>query len=307
MTDFVATQVSVERAALRLISRPDVGAAVEAWAGRWQAGTDGFIPDTYAQLAPSIREVVLLVALQVVNGDPRRPEIVEISAGPHHWGGLDVPGGRWGINNPDTLYFAAPIEPASSYVLRGVPTAVAPTDINVSVQTPDVWGTLDSIGRTDLVLDADGGFSIMIGDLSGDEPSGGASNHLPIRAGGGVLMIRQTLADWAAELPYALSIERVAGPSPVTERSVEEQAQELVERLGVVIEHSLQSLQPPIFRLPANAVPQPGEPGNKPGYLVAQRNTLGHFRLADPTKPSCSSSRPAAPATPLWRHPTSGA
>ena len=97
MDDFLTTQVELERGALRLVDRPDVRAAVAAQAELWRAGTPGLLAETYAQLQASIDEVVLLVALQVADGDPHRPGIVEISAGPHTWGGLDVPGGRWGF------------------------------------------------------------------------------------------------------------------------------------------------------------------------------------------------------------------
>jgi hypothetical protein len=276
MTD-VQAQAAIEREALRLVGRPDVRAAVTALAERWRRGTPGFLPETYARLQASLDEVVLLVALQVAAGDPRRPRVVEISAGPHEWGGLQVPGGRWGINNPDTLYFAVPLEQGSGYVLRGRPHGERPTDINISVQTPDVWGTLDSLGRRELAFEADGSFAVAVGE----QPALPGANHLPISDGGTVLLIRQTLGDWTTELPYELSVERTSGPAPLRPLSEDEQARRLVERLGVVIDHSLQTLQPPVFRLPVNTVPQPGAPGDKPGYLVSQRNTLGHFRLAD--------------------------
>lgn len=281
-TGELRSQVEIERAALRLVGRSDVRAAVSELAGRWRAGTPGFLPESYAQLSASIDEVVLLVALQVADADPRRPQIVEISAGPHVWGGLSVPGGRWGINNPDTLYFAAPVEPTSTYVLRGRPRSGVPTDLNVSVQTPDVWGTLDSLGRRDIVFEPDGGFAITVGDPAGV----GGANRLPIRGGGTVLLIRQTLADWGTELPYDLAIERTHGPPPTGRETEDDQARTLIERLRVVIDHSLETLQPPIFERPVNTIPPPGAPGDKPGYLVAQRNTLGHFRLADVTADS---------------------
>lgn len=115
----------------------------------------------------------------------------------------------------------------------------------------------------------------------GNRPGPSRVNHLSIKDGGTVLMIRQTLADWASELPYELSIDRLNGPEPAPFPTDDDQAQQLIRRLGVVIEHSMHGLQPPIFRQPANVIPPPGAPGDKPGYLVAQRNTLGHFRLDD--------------------------
>lgn len=218
-----------------------------------------------------------MVALEVVNDDPRRPEVVEISIAPHQWGGLDVPGGRWGINNPDTLYFAVPVEPESRYVIKGRRFADAPVDINFSNQVRDVWATLGNLGRRELVVDAAGRYQVTLDD----QPAEGRPNHLQIRPGGPVVIIRQTLGDWSKARPDELSVERVAGPPPAAPRSDDELARELIERLGDVITHNVNTLQAPIFRLPANTIPQPGAPGDKSGYLVTQRSTLGHFRLDD--------------------------
>ena len=274
---FIRAQVETERRAIRLVGRPDVRAALERLAVTWREGTPGFLPETYAQLQASIEEVVFLVALQVVNGDARRPGVVEISAGPHRWGDLDVPGGRWGINNPDTLYFAIPVEQGSAYVVRGRRHADGPVDSNFSIQTPDVWGTLDNVGQRDLRSDPDGTYRITVDD----RPAEGRANHLQTRDGGTVLLIRQTLADWSRARPDEITVERTDGPPPEPPLSDEDLARRLVARMGIVIAHSLETLQPPILRHQANTIPQPGAAGDKSGYLVTQRNTLGHFRLDD--------------------------
>jgi len=273
---FLATQVQVERHAVQLLQRPDVREAVKSESARWRNGTPGFLDETYAQIDASIEEVALLVALQVVNGDALRPRVVEISVGPHHWGGFDVPGGRWGINNPDTLYFAIPIVEGERYVVRGRRHATGPIDVNFSIQTPDVWGTLDNIGRRDLRIEPDGIYRIDIGDA----PENGQSNQLQIKPGGTVLLIRQTLADWTVK-PDVLTVERIGGKPAGPVASDDDLARELIVRLATVITHNLETLQSPVLRLSVNTIPQPAEPGHKPGYLITQRNTLGHFRLED--------------------------
>lgn len=274
---FLDVQVAAEGHALRLLARADVNAARVALAATWREGTPGFLPETYGQVEPSIREVALLVALQVVNGDARRPEVVEISASPHRWGGLEVPGGRWGINNPDTLYFQIPIEAGSRYVIHGQRAPQGPIDINVSVQVPDVWATLDNLGQRDLAVDAQGRYRITIDDL----PADGRRHHLQHRPGGSTLIVRQTLADWTRSRPDVLTVERTAGPEAAAPRSDDELARQLIARLADVIQHNIHTLQAPIFRNPVNTIPQPGGRGDKSGYLVTQRNTLGHFRLSD--------------------------
>lgn len=274
---FLDAQVAAERRALRLVARDDVQAGVRAQAATWRDGTPGFLPETYEQIPASIAEVVFMVALEVINDDPRRPEVIEISASPHRWGGLDVPGGRWGINNPDTLYFAVPLEAGSRYVVTGRRAPDGPIDSNFSIQVLDIWATLANLGHRDLAIDADGRYRITIDDT----PADGRANHLQHQPHGRILIIRQTLADWARSRPDTLSVERVAGPAPAAPRGDDELARQIVARLGDVIVHSLRTLQPPILRLPANTIPSPGAVGDKSGYLVTQRNTLGHFRLGD--------------------------
>jgi hypothetical protein len=101
-----------------------------------------------------------------------------------------------------------------------------------------------------------------------------------IKEGGTVLIVRQTLGDWTSR-PDVLTVERTAGPAPLPPRSDDVLARELAERLTDVVRHNIHTLQAPIFRQPPNTIRQPGAPGDKSGYRVTQRSTLGHFRLDD--------------------------
>lgn len=271
----VRDQLADERLALRLIARPDVQAVLGPLAQEWQAGTPGLLPETYRQLPQSIRELALLTALQAIASDPRRPKVTEISAPPHRWYGLDVPGGRWGINNPDTLYFLVPVERGSSYVLTGQRHGRGPIDANYSLQTGDGWVTLANIGYDDLQVGDDGRYRITIDDQTAQ----GRRNHIQIRDDARFLLIRNTLGDWAKELPDTLSIERVAGPAAGPEPTDDALAAQVVARLRATVRRSVAELQPPILNRPANSIPQPGAVADKPGFLVTQRNALGHFRI----------------------------
>lgn len=216
-----------------------------------------------------------MVALEAVDGDPRRPRVVEISAPPHRWFGTDVPGGRWGIDNPDTLYFTIPVEPDSRYVITGHRRFPGPSDSNFTLQTPDVWGAVGNIAHRDLKVDAEGNYTITVDR----EPADGRPNHLQVRGGATAVLVRNTLADWARDTVDDITVQRVDGPAPAPAPSDDDLARALIARMPRVIAHSVDDLQPPIFRLPANAIPQPGNPADKPGFLVTQRNTLGHVRL----------------------------
>lgn len=268
-------QLDAERRAMRIVARPDVQAALPALEAEWASRTPGLLPATLKRLHTSIEEVLFMVALEVVDGDPRRPRVVEISAPPHRWFGTDVPGGRWGIDNPDTLYFTIPVEPESRYVITGHRRAPGPTDSNFTVQTPDVWGAVGNVGQRDLAVDADGTYTITVDA----QPADGRPNHLQVKDGGTAVLVRNTLGDWSRDAVDAIEVRRVDGPAPGPESSDDDLARALVARMPRVIAHSVDDLQPPIFRQPANLIPQPGRPADKPGFLVTQRNALGHFRL----------------------------
>lgn len=273
----VRDQVAAERLALRLIRRADVQAVLGPLAQEWQAGTPGLLPETYRQIPESIRELALLTALQTIASDPRRPKVIEISAPPHRWYGLDVPGGRWGINNPDTLYFLVPVEPGSTYVVTGQRHGRGPIDANYSVQTGDGWVTLANIGYDDLQVGDDGRYQITVDD----QPAHGRRNHIQLHDGARFLLIRNTSGDWANELPDTLTVKRVAGPAAGPAPTDDALAVQVIERLRATVRRSIVELQPPILKRPANSIPQPGAVADKPGFLVTQRNALGHFRITD--------------------------
>ena len=270
-------QVAAERHAIRLIARPDIQRALGTIAEDWHARTSGLLPETYARLHDAIREVAFMAALQIIDNDPRRPHVIEISAAPHRWYGTSVPGGRWGINNPDTLYFTIPVEPGSRYVITGHRNGGGLTDANFTAQTGADWGAVDNLAGRDLKIDADGTYRITVDD----QPAAEGGNHLRISGAANVVLIRNTLADWAHEQPDTLTVERVDGPPAGPPPTEQDLASAIVSRLKAVIDHSVNGLQPAILRQPANVIPQPGAIADKPGFLVTQRNALAHFRLAD--------------------------
>ncbi|WP_174298756.1 hypothetical protein [Sphingomonas bacterium] len=271
------TQVAVERHAIRLAARPEVQAVLRQVEADWRRRSPGLSPESYGELPDSLRELLFLVTLQVIDDDPRRPEVIEISSAPHRWGGFSVPGGRWGINNPDTLYFTIPVERGSSYVITGRRHGAGPIDANFTVQTGADWIAADNLAQPDLKIDPDGTFRITVDD----QPASGRPNHLRISGAANVVLVRNTLADWSREQPDTLSVERVSGPSagpPVTDAIL---AQRIIARLRVVVDHSIDGVLGRALRQPLDVIPQPGSAADKPGFLVTQRNTLGHFRLAD--------------------------
>lgn len=271
------TQVEAERHALRLIRRPDIQKALDAAKAEWRRHSPDLLPESYARLDASLRELLLMATLQMIDNDPRRPKVIEISAAPHRWYGTDVPGGRWGINNPDTLYFTIPVEAGSRYVITGRRKGAGPTDVNFTVQTGADWRAVDNIAKPALKVDAHGRYTITVDD----RPANGRSNHLTVSGAANVVLVRNTLADWSRELPDTLTVERVSGPPAGAPASDDDLARLVIAQLKAIVAHNVDSVLYRVIRQDANVIPPPGAIADKPGFLVSQRNTLGRFRLKD--------------------------
>ncbi len=274
-TQFASGQVDTERHAMKLLRRRGLQAQLSKLEVTWKQRWPGFLPSTLKQAHAAIEELAFLVALETVDSDPRRPRVVQISMPPHIWFGTNVPGGRWGIDNPDTQYFLVPLEASSSYLIIGKRHAPGPVDSNFSFSSLDRWSTLGNIGQSQLQISSDGSYTITLDQT----PSNGRPNHIQLTEGGDSLLIRNTLADWNRENVDSLEVRRIAGPPPGAVPSDDALEHTIIARLNTVLDRVIGNLQAPVFKVPVNALPQPGKPGDKAGFLVTQRNALGHFRL----------------------------
>jgi hypothetical protein len=269
-------QLADEQDAKRLIARSDIQAALPGLEKIWRSKSPGLLPETYGHTHPALEEMAFLAATQAVDSDPRRPHVVEVSAAPHRWYGIAVPGGRAGIDNPDTLYFVVPVEAASSYILTGKRGKPGPIDSNFSLMPKDLSRTITNIAQTQLRFAPDGTYTITLDGA----PANGRPNHIQITADAGFLFIRNTLADWNTAHVDEFAVRRVAGPPPAPPADDDALAKKTVFLLNAFFTPWVNDYQQRIYRQPVNVIPQPGKPGDKAGFLVTQRNALGHFRLS---------------------------
>jgi hypothetical protein len=274
-SQFAREQSDTERHAVPLLESAGVQTEVAALESKWKQRWPALLPSSLGQAHGSLEELAFLTATETVNSDPRRPRVVQISMPPHDWFGEHVPGGRWGIDNPDTQYFLIPVEADSSYVIRGKRAAHGPADANFSFGSVTRWNTLQNISRDQLHIDSDGSYTITL-DAT---PSNGRFNHIQLAPEGNCVIIRNTLGDWNTDSIDRMAVRRVASPPPDVERTDEVLERELVDRLRSTLDRVIDTLQAPVFSLPVNQIPQPGRIADKAGFLSTQRNALGHFRL----------------------------
>jgi len=153
-------------------------------------------------------EVMFGATIWALNQDSLYPKVITISRLPHRLEGRDIPGSRWGIDNPDSIYRVIPISHEYRYMIRG---RVAKQRLVENYFT--LWGpemqTLGLLDGKDLVVDAEGRFEITVDASAAD----GRRNHIQAPPGSHEFYIRDVIANWGSDRANELSIE-LLGPTP---------------------------------------------------------------------------------------------
>lgn len=156
----------------------------------------------------AFEEVMFAAVVWSLNQDPLYPQVITITRLPHKLGGLDIPGTRWGIDNPDSIYRVIPISGAEKYLIKGKVPEKRMTE-NYFTLWDKKMHTVDVFNGKELVLDADGRFVITVDS----DPVNGRSNHVRSAPEAHQFYIRDVMLDWETDMINELSIERLGPPS----------------------------------------------------------------------------------------------
>lgn len=270
-----ADQREAEDNAIKIVQTTTVKQAREVVAGFWRGlladklNTQREI-DTFEKY---IDEFVFDYAIRATGSDSNYPKIVRVDELGHKWFGVDVPGYRNGPNNPDTHYAMMPIDADANYVITGLirePRAVDQTFNTMADPVPRM--TLQAMQLKDLKISEDGTFKIYVGPKKPE----GVENYFPTTRDVRYFYVRDTLGDWAKELPMEIRIDRIDPPAraPMT---IDEMA-DWTARWAVYDVASM-GFYPSVFsKLPLNMM----TPANKtPGGLVSQLTSFGKLNFSD--------------------------
>jgi len=272
-----ADQVNSERQAAAIMESAAVKQATEDLKAQWIATATriGGVPaESLKDLDQAISELAMSNAIMLTNGDPYQPKIISNLAAPHSWFGIQVPGSRTILDNPDTIYRRIPLDPTASYVIRGKRHAQRPVDFNFTLWDTGTT-TIANIANDELKTEVDGSFVITLNAGAAT----GAGNHFQLPPNAGTLFIRDTVNAWGAQQFNTLSVERLSGgsgkASPTTDQLVAATAAGVRNGNGAFAYYSQLAYAQAVNTLPALSY------GGTAGRLSTQIATYSTFKIAD--------------------------
>ena len=150
----------------------------------------------------AFEEVMFGATIWALNQDPNYPKVITISRVPHEINNQKIPGSRWGIDNPDSVYRVIPIGDSQSYVIRGELGKQLFNENHFTLWDENMK-TIGLLSGNNIAVDNDGNFEIFVDPNS----SKGKKNHIQTSAGAKEFYIRDTMIDWLNDRPNLLDIE----------------------------------------------------------------------------------------------------
>ena len=262
-----------ELAALRLIEHPIVREAYDRVFQHWLTEMDPS-PAMRECYDWAFREVMFSAAIWSSNQDPLRPKVIAITRLEHPLGDQTIPGSRWGIDNPDSIYRVIPISGGEKYKIHGRVAERRLTENYFTLWDPNM-NTVGLLSGHDLVLNEDRTFTITVDS----DPAEGRTNHIQSCPEAHEFYIRDVILDWALDEPNELRIERL-GTEPVTPPMSEDEQAELTASFMLRYADFTRGLSSGMLRGKPNRFAL-AYSADKGGALRNQFYVGGHFKLAD--------------------------
>ncbi len=267
-----AAQHEQEVAALELIEHPVVKAAYQAVAETW-LGRAKATPAMRERFEDAFAEVMFSAAIWSSNQDKLRPKVSCITRLAHPVEGHRIPGSRWGIDNPDSVYRVIPISGDERYEIHGRVGKHRMTE-NYFTLWDAHMGTVDVLNGRTMAVDSDGSFTITVDA----DAANGRPNHVQTTSAAHEFYVRDVLLDWSDDDPNYFEVQRLGG-SPVTPaRTRDEQADataammEYFANFTGKLSHGVYKMAPNHFNLAWSA--------DKVGAMRNQVYVMGRFELA---------------------------
>lgn len=267
-----ASQHEQELAALELTQHPTVGAAYRRVAENWLARAKAS-DAMRARFDDAFAEVMFSAAVWSSNQDKLRPKVSCITRLGHPLAGRAIPGSRWGIDNPDSVYRVIPISADERYEIHGRVGDNRMTENYFTLWDANM-GTVAVLNGRTMHVDSDGSFTITVDS----EPAGDRRNHIQTKPEAHEFYIRDVLLNWDRDDPNHLAVKRVGAEPSTPPRTLDEQAEATAAMMAHFanftgkLSHGVYKMAPNHFNLAWSA--------DRVGAMRNQVYVMGRFDLS---------------------------
>jgi hypothetical protein len=198
---------------MQLLDLPQVKrASSEIRTGYFLKRKAALLADGVARLDSAVDELTFAALLSTAAADASNPRLAYFNAPSLETGDGEIPAGRHGFDNGDRAFRYFSADPVCQYEICGrrLPGSEA---LNFHLEACEAkspgWGMPQSFLRLeDIDFGEDGAFRVTADSSQSD----GRRNHLHLPPNVGNVLLRDTLLDWATELPAEVTVRRTSGP-----------------------------------------------------------------------------------------------
>jgi len=270
-------QEHVDGLAVSLLDHPDVIVARAQAVARFEACPEFEVADAPATMAAAVDNLLFSCLQFAANDDPTHPRVGWTVRLPYTLGERVIPDSHYGADSPDRVYRFIGVSPEHRYEIRGRrhPTHPSVDDLSFeSIPAPGLYGQpLVRLERDRIDIGNDGSFTVVADGSERD----GERNHLYLPPETKSIVVRDTLLDWAHQVPNQVEVRLIDGPE-LPERTRDDLAGAGVAIFGECVEMTLGLLRNCLRGLPANelmAFQRPVHWGMAGNLFALQRFELG--------------------------------
>jgi hypothetical protein len=278
-----ADQRALDRQSLRLLASQPVKAEAALVAQSFAADPYSRTAEGKRILKYAVDEVAYAGVLDAINRDPARSRLQWVWAPAHTWAGIAVPASKVLMPNVDNVFRIFPVDNRHHYRLTARLAGPAPTQVSLqllpALPGEDGWSrVIQEVVDEDIHTAADGSFALTIGP----EPTAGQANHITTTQDAHFILIRDTIQDWAREMPYRMELTCLDGPSsaaPADDATLAREAANVIHQISPRIVQAKGggfANSPGFYQGPPNGLTSPRiREGGRWGL-----SSSGHFLLA---------------------------
>lgn len=222
------SQWEIDLLAQELLEHPEVLKARAEAVIQFKSAPEFESEDGKRTLAPAVDNLLFSCLQMAVNRDPARPGLLWTARLPYSVDGHEIPDSHYGADSPDRMYRMIGVSPEYSYeiTVRRHPSTPSNDDNSFEALPFPGWYGPPMVALQRNMFDVDGDTFVITADSS---PADGRRNHLYLPPGTQHIAVRDTLLDWATQVPNMVDVRVVDGP----ERAVRDR--EEIVREGIVL------------------------------------------------------------------------